>query len=253
MLIDILTLFPEMFSGVFDSSIIKRAREKGILQIRLVQIRDFATDKHKITDDYPFGGGGGMVMTPEPLARAIEFALEGKTKDETTRVIYLSPQGVPYTQSLAKELSRLQHLIVLCGRYEGIDERICELFVDQEISIGDYVLSGGEIPAMVLVDSICRLLPGAIGNEESYRRDSFYEGLLDFPHYTRPRIFRGLSVPEVLLSGNHKEIERWRRQKALERTFLRRPDLLEKANLSKEDLKFLDELKRKYKTKDSSH
>ncbi len=253
MLIDILTLFPEMFTGVFDASIIKRAQEKGILQIRLVQIRDFATDKHKITDDYPFGGGGGMVMTPEPLARAIEFALGSEEKGESTRVVYLSPQGVPYTQSIAKELAELKHLIVLCGRYEGIDERICELFVDQEISIGDYVLSGGEIPAMVLVDSICRLLPGAIGNEESYRHDSFYEDLLDFPQYTRPREFRGLRVPEVLLSGNHKEIERWRRQKALERTFLRRPDLLEKADLSEEDLKFLKKLREKYRRDEPPH
>lgn len=247
MRIDVLTLFPQMFEGVFAVSIIKRAQEKGLVQIRLLDIREFATDKHKIADDYPYGGGGGMVMTPEPLARAIEFALGDEERGEKTRVVYLSPQGVVYTQEIANELSQLEHLILLCGHYEGVDERICQLFVDMEISIGDFVLSGGEIPAMVVVDSIVRLLPGAIGNEDSYRHDSFYTGLLDYPHYTRPREFRGLKVPEVLLSGNHWEIARWRREKALERTFLRRPDLLEKADLTPADLLFLQQLKQHHK------
>ncbi len=244
MQIDILTLFPEMFTGVFDASIVKRAREQNIIDIRLIQIRDFASDKHKITDDYPFGGGGGMVMTPAPLAGAIEFAIGEQPHDEKMRIIYLSPQGVPYTQEMARDLAQINHLILLCGHYEGVDERICDLFVDQEISIGDYVLSGGEIPAMVVVESVVRLLPGAIGNEISYQRDSFYHGLLDFPHYTRPREFRGLQVPEALLSGHHKEIERWRRRQALLRTFLRRPDLLEEADLSEDDRAMLDEIKR---------
>ena len=243
MRIDILTLFPEMFSGVFDVSIVNRAHEQNIVNIRLIQIRDFAPDKHKITDDYPFGGGGGMVMTPGPVAGAIEYALGGKDRDAQTRVVYLSPQGVPYTQEIATDLGTLDHLVLLCGHYEGVDERICDLFVDQEVSIGDYVLSGGEIPAMVVVESVVRLLPGAIGNEISYQRDSFYHGILDFPHYTRPREFRGLHVPETLLSGHHKEIERWRRRQALLRTLIRRPDLLEKATLSEEDRAVLEDLK----------
>lgn len=247
MRIDILTLFPEMFAGVFSTSIIKRAQEKNIVQLRLINIRDFATDKHKVTDDAPYGGGGGMVMIPEPLARAIEFALGNEATGEKTKVVYLTPQGIPYSQKIANELAQLEHLILLCGHYEGIDERICQLFVNLEISLGDFVLSGGEIPAMAVVDSIVRLLPGAIGNEDSYRHDSFYTGLLDYPHYTRPREFRGLKVPEILLSGNHQEIARWRREAALERTFLRRPDLLEKAELTEADRRFLQQLKQKKK------
>ncbi len=252
MRIDILTLFPEMFEGVFEASIIKRAREDNVVDINLIDIRDFATDKHSITDDYPYGGGGGMVMIPAPVADAIEHALEDKSRDAETQVVYLSPQGKRYTQDMARALSHLEHLVLLCGRYEGVDERICDLYVDKEISIGDYVLSGGEIPAMVVVESIVRLLPGAIGNENSFRQDSFYSGILDFPHYTRPREFRGHTVPDVLLSGHHKEVEKWRRRKALERTFLRRPDLLKNADLSKDDKAFIEELKKRYPAKDTS-
>ena len=250
MKIDILTLFPEMFTGAFEASIIKRAVENKIIEIRFINIRDFATDKHQITDDAPFGGGGGMVMTPQPLAGAIEFALEDEVRNEHTQVVYLSPQGVTHNQEIANELAALEHMILLCGRYEGIDERICEVLIDREISIGDYVLSGGEYPAMIIVDSIVRLLPGALGNEDSFRHDSFYKGLLDYPHYTRPREFCGRSVPDVLLSGHHKEIEIWRRHESLRRTFLRRPDLLKKAVLSREDLQFIQKLEKELGKKD---
>jgi tRNA (guanine37-N1)-methyltransferase len=242
MRIDIVTLFAEMFRGAFEESIIKRAQESGIVEVRFFNIRDFASDKHKVVDDYPYGGGCGMVMKPEPVAGALEAALEGVARDRT-KVIYLTPQGVPYNQALARGLAEIEHLVLLCGRYEGIDERIIELYVDMEISIGDYVLSGGEIPAMIVVDSVVRLLPGAIGSEQSYREDSFYEGILDCPHYTRPEVFRGLAVPEVLRSGHHRNILEWRRHKALEKTLRVRPDLLEKAQLSDEDRGILKELK----------
>jgi tRNA (guanine37-N1)-methyltransferase len=246
MRIDILTLFPEMFTGVFETSIIKRAREQDIVDIRVTNIRDFATDKHHITDDAPFGGGGGMVMIPEPITDSIEHVLDTGPPGANRSLIYLSPQGELFSQNMAKELAELDHLILLCGRYEGVDERICDLFVDREVSIGDYVVGGGEIPAMVLIDSLVRLLPGAIGNEDSYVNDSFFTGLLDCPHYTRPREYRGLEVPDVLLSGHHKEIDKWRRQQSLERTLLRRPDLLEKTELSPEDEKYLKELRKKH-------
>jgi tRNA (guanine37-N1)-methyltransferase len=242
MRIDIVTLFPEMFRGAFEESIIKRAQEKGIVEIRFFNIRDFATDKHKVVDDYPYGGGCGMVMKVEPVAAALDAALAEVARDRV-KVVYLSPQGTPYNQALARSLSEVEHLVLLCGRYEGIDERIIELYVDMEISVGDYVLSGGEVPAMLVVDSVVRLLPGAIGSEQSYREDSFYEGILDCPHYTRPEIFRGVAVPEVLLSGHHRNIMRWRRRKALEKTLRVRPDLLEKAELSSEDQEILEEIK----------
>jgi tRNA (guanine37-N1)-methyltransferase len=242
MRIDIVTLFPEMFRGAFEESIIKRAQEKGIVEIRFFNIRDFATDKHKVVDDYPYGGGCGMVMKVEPVAAALDAALAEVARDRV-KVAYLSPQGTPYNQALARSLSEVEHLVLLCGRYEGIDERIIELYVDMEISVGDYVLSGGEVPAMLVVDSVVRLLPGAIGSEQSYREDSFYEGILDCPHYTRPEIFRGVAVPEVLLSGHHRNIMRWRRRKALEKTLRVRPDLLEKAELSSEDQEILEEIK----------
>lgn len=243
MRISIVTLFPEMFAGPFDASIVKRARERNLVDIRLVNTRDFATDKHKVTDDYSYGGGGGMVMKPEPLAAAIEDARQGSARG-TCITVYLSPQGEIFTQEIAMELSHYDNLVLVCGHYEGIDERIRERFIEREISIGDYVLSGGEIPAMVVIDSLVRLLPGALHNETSWKTDSFSMGLLDWPHYTRPEEFQGMRVPDILLSGNHQKIDEWRRRKALERTWRIRPDLLEKAQLSEQDLKWLAELRR---------
>jgi len=244
MRISIVTLFPEMFVGPFDSSIVKRACERNLVEIRLINTRDFAADKHKVTDDYPYGGGGGMVMKPEPLAAAIEAARQGSQGTKCVTV-YLSPQGEPYTQEIAMELTQYDNLVLVCGHYEGIDERIRESLIDREISIGDYVLSGGELPAMVLIDSLVRLLPGALHNETSWKNDSFSTGLLDWPHYTRPEEFRGMRVPDVLLSGNHQKIAEWRCRKALERTWRVRPDLIKKAQLSEQDHKWLAELRRK--------
>ena len=240
MFFDILTLFPEMFTGPFDESIIKRAREKGIIEINLINIRDYTTDKHNTADDTPYGGGAGMVMKVEPIYRAWQD-LQKERGD--VPVIMMSPQGRRLDQEIVKELSQEEGLILLCGHYEGIDERVRELIVTDEISIGDYVLTGGELAAMVLVDAVARMLPGVLGDEDSKIEDSFYNGLLDYPDYTRPREFMGLKVPEVLLSGNHGEIEKWRRREALKRTYLRRPDLLEKKVLSAEEIKLLEEIK----------
>ncbi|HHU93284.1 MAG TPA: tRNA (guanosine(37)-N1)-methyltransferase TrmD [Halanaerobiaceae bacterium] len=240
MFFDILTLFPEMFTGPFDESIIKRAREKGIIEINLINIRDYTTDKHNTADDTPYGGGAGMVMKVEPIYRAWQ---DLHKKRGEVPVIMLSPQGRPLDQELVKDLSQEQGLILLCGHYEGIDERVKDLIVTDEISIGDYVLTGGELAAMVVVDAVARMIPGVLGDQESMIEDSFYNGLLDYPDYTRPREFMGLEVPEVLLSGNHGAIERWRRKEALKRTYLRRPDLLQKKILSKEELNLLEEIK----------
>jgi len=240
MRVDIVTLFPSMFQGPFEESIIKRAREKGILSIYIHNLRQFTHNKHRTVDDVPFGGGGGMVMKPEPLFEAVEKI---KEKVGPVRVILLSPQGVPFDQEKAKELAKVKNLIFVCGRYEGVDERVREHLVDEEISIGDYVLTGGELAAMVVVDVVARMLPGVLGCEKSAKEDSFYEGLLDYPHYTRPMEFRGWKVPEVLLSGNHQEIRRWRRKKMLEVTLKKRPDLLERAKLDQEDKKLLSEIK----------
>ncbi len=239
MKIDILTLFPEMFTGPFDISIIKRAREKGLLHICVTNIRDFAHDKHRIVDDYPFGGGAGMVMKPEPIFEAVEF-IRSRSSLERAKVVLLSPQGRVFNQAIAKELAREQHLIMICGHYEGIDDRVREKLVHEEISIGDFVLTGGELPAMVIVDAVSRLIPGVLGEAESYVNDSFYEGLLEYPQYTRPREFAGIKVPDVLLSGDHEKIRRWRRKKSLQRTIERRPDLLRVEDLSEEDRKLLD-------------
>jgi len=247
LVIDILTLFPEMFEGPLSASIVGRARQAGLVEVRVRDIREHTHDRHRTADDTPYGGGGGMVMKVEPVVEAIEAAkAEGPQPEDEgdRRVIYLTPQGRPYTQAEALRLSKLRHLILVCGHYEGVDERVRQLAVDEEISIGDYVLTGGELPAMVIVDSVVRLLPGAVGNPESVRRESFWDGLLDFPHYTRPETFRGLKVPEILLSGHHLQIERWRRRKALERTLERRPDLLERADLSPEDREMLDRIRR---------
>ena len=230
MKIHVLTIFPEFFREVFDFGIIRRAKLAGIVEITIHDIREFATDKHRKTDDTPFGGGDGMVFKPEPIFNAIE-KITGTTEREKyaprTKVVLLSPQGRQLKQAVAKEFAtEVENLVLICGRYEGVDERVNEALVSEEISIGDYVLSGGEPAVIVLVDAIVRLLPNALGSETSAENDSFSNGLLDYPHYTQPRDFRGMEVPEVLLSGNHAEIEKWRRKKALEKTQKVRKDLL---------------------------
>ncbi len=237
---DILTLFPALFAGAFQESIIKRARESGLVSIDLHNIRDYATGRHKITDDTPYGGGGGMIMKAEPIFAAVEAVL-GEKKG-TVPVILLTPQGRPFSQAVARELSRHPRLVLICGRYEGVDERVHQNLVTDEISIGDYVLSGGEIPAMVIVDAVTRLIPGVLGDPSATFEDSHAEGLLEYPHYTRPPLFRGHAVPDVLLSGHHAEITRWRRQQALRRTWERRPDLLQSARLTEEDRAYLRQL-----------
>ncbi|HDN84603.1 MAG TPA: tRNA (guanosine(37)-N1)-methyltransferase TrmD [Candidatus Aerophobetes bacterium] len=242
MRIDIITLFPSMFKGPFEESIIKRAQQKGIVEIHLHNLRDFTTDRHRTVDDAPFGGGAGMVMKVEPIYRALNHIKKELKKEG--KVILLSPQGRKLTQELVAELKEENSLILICGRYEGVDERVREHLIDKEISIGDYVLSGGELPAMVLVDALVRLLPGAVGNERSVREDSFYRGLLDYPQYTRPAEFMGWKVPEVLRSGDHQKIEEWRRIQMLKRTLQRRADLLEKAKLTPEERKYLEEIKK---------
>lgn len=237
--IDILTLFPDFFSSIFASSILQRAIERNLVLLSTINIRDYAFDKHKIVDDYPYGGGAGMVMKPEPIGRAIAAA---KQADADARVIYMSPQGQVFDQQKAAELASLEHLIILCGHYEGVDERALSLFVDEEISVGDFVLTGGELPAAVIVDAVVRLLPGVLGSAESAAQDSFSDGLLEYPQYTRPPEFAGLQVPEVLLSGHHEKIATWRRQQSLRRTWERRPDLLGKARLTAKERDFLRKL-----------
>lgn len=242
MRMDVLTLFPEMFEGVFTSSILGKAQEKGIVSLSAVNFRQYAGNKHGTVDDTPYGGGGGMVLKPDPIFRAVEDLL-GRTEQETVpRIILMCPQGETFTQRKAEELAREEHLIFICGHYEGYDERIREHLVTDELSIGDYVLTGGEVPAMVIIDSITRLLPGVLGNELSAVTDSFSTGLLEYPHYTRPVEFRGWKVPDILLSGHHANIEDWRRREALRRTWLRRPDLLERMELSPKERQWLEEL-----------
>lgn len=245
MQIDILTLFPEMFTGVLGQSILQKATEKSAVNYNVVNFRDFADNKHSTVDDYPYGGGAGMVLKPQPIFDAVS-ALKENAKSKSTRVILLCPQGERYSQRKAEELACEEHLIFICGHYEGYDERIRGNIVTDEISIGDYVLTGGELGAMVVVDSVVRLLPEVLGNQESHMKDSFSTGLLEHPHYTRPADFRGLMVPEVLLSGNHKLIEEWRNKESLRRTLLRRPDLLEKIALTPQQEKWLNEVKKEY-------
>ena len=221
MKIDVLTLFPAMFAGPLDESIIKRAREAGRLDLAIHNLRDYAHDRHKTVDDRPFGGGPGMLLKPEPIFEAVEsLAREG------TRVILLSPAGRPFSQAIARDLAGLEHLLMVSGHYEGFDERAREQLADDELSIGDYVLTNGALPVMVIIDAVTRLLPGVLGDEDSAREDSFSQGLLEYPQYTRPAEFRGMKVPEVLLSGNHAEIARWRAEQSRLRTKERRPDLL---------------------------
>lgn len=220
MKIDVLTLFPGMFAGPLDESIVKRARQAGVLELGIHNLRDWTHDRHKTVDDRPFGGGPGMLLKPEPVFEAVEQLAGGQTQ-----VVLLCPQGRRFNQAIARELAQLEHLLLVCGSYEGFDERIREALADDELSIGDFVLTNGALPAMVVVDAVTRLLPGALGHDESASDESFSQGMLEYPHYTRPAEFRGMKVPDVLLSGNHAEIERWRKEQARLRTAARRPDL----------------------------
>jgi tRNA (guanine37-N1)-methyltransferase len=238
MIFTVLTIFPNLFGSPLDESLIKKARDKGLLRFNIINIRDFTTDIHKTCDDAPFGGGAGMVMKPEPIHNAMEHV---DREYGRPRYVLLTPHGRMFDQKTAARLSRLPHLALVCGRYEGVDERALTL-VDEEISIGDYVLSGGEAAALVVIDAVSRLVPGVLGNEESQVDESFMEGLLEYPQYTRPREFLGMEVPEVLLSGNHEEIRKWRRKQSLKRTILRRPDLMERFEPKKEDAKFIREV-----------
>jgi tRNA (guanine37-N1)-methyltransferase len=233
---DIFTLFPEAFTPYLETSILQRARQRGLLQVALHNIRDWTSDKHHVTDDEPYGGGGGMVMKPEPIFTAVEGVLGAPP---VCPVILLTPQGRPFSQRIAFELAEQPRLALLCGRYEGVDERVRQHLVSDEISIGDYVLTGGELPALVLIDAVTRLIPGVLGDPDGALDDSHASGLLEYPHYTRPPEYRGWRVPEVLVSGDHARLARWRRQQALLRTHQRRPDLLQKADLSASDLEFL--------------
>jgi tRNA (guanine37-N1)-methyltransferase len=240
MKIDVVTIFPDAF-GALDLSVIGRARERGLLEVRIWDLRDFTTDRHRQVDDAPYGGGAGMVMKVEPFFAAVE-AIRAQRGGPTSRLILTSPQGRPLTQDLARELAGEEHLILLCGHYEGVDERVREGLAADEISIGDYVLTGGELAAMVIIEAAARFVPGVVGDAASVEADSFVEGLLDYPHYTRPPEFRGMRVPEVLLSGHHEAIRRWRRVQRLRRTLDRRPDLLKAEALGEEDQRLLEDL-----------
>lgn len=233
---DIVTLFPEIFSGPLDESILGRAQEKGLVQVRVHDLRNWTRDRHRVVDDVPYGGGAGMVLKPEPVFEAVDSLREAES-----RVLLLSPQGERFDHEMACCLAEVRHLIFLCGRYEGFDERVRTL-ADHEISIGDYVLSGGELPSLVVIDAVVRLVPGVVGDQDSVRHDSFATGLLDHPHYTRPPEYQGLHAPEVLQSGDHEQIRRWRRKEALRRTLLRRSDLLKRASLTAEDQLLLSEI-----------
>ncbi|MBQ3119100.1 MAG: tRNA (guanosine(37)-N1)-methyltransferase TrmD [Clostridia bacterium] len=235
---DILTLFPDMMRTILDESIIGRAQKSEILEINCINIRDFANNKHNSVDDYPYGGGFGMLMQAPPIYRAYESVAQG----EKPYTVYMSPQGKVLTQDKVIELSKKDRIVILCGHYEGVDERVLEEIVDEEISIGDYVLTGGELPAAVLVDSVARMVEGVLPQSESFTEESIYSGLLEHPQYTRPPVFMGREVPEVLLSGHHANIEKWKRKEALKRTYIKRPDLLGKADLTDKDRKILDEI-----------
>jgi len=239
-IIDILTLFPEMFSGPFDTSIIKRARDRGLLEISITNIREFSGNKHNTVDDTPYGGGAGMVMQAPPILRALDFLRQ--KRGSLSRVALMCPTGMTFNQTWARDLAQEEHLVIICGHYEGIDERVREMAVTDELSIGDYVLTGGELPAMVVVDAVARMIPGVLGERASAEEDSFYHGLLEYPHYTRPYAYEGLVVPEILLSGHHENIRRWRRRQALLKTLERRPDLLRPEILTPEDREVLKEI-----------
>lgn len=238
---DVLTLFPDMFRAVLGDSIINRAVEKGLITLNFIDIRDYTKNKHRKVDDYPYSGGGGMLMTPQPVYDAYMSIQEGL--DYKPYTIYMSPQGKVFNQKAAVDLSKLNHIVILCGHYEGIDQRVLDMIVDAEISIGDFVLTGGEIPAMAVIDAVSRMIPGVLANENSYSDESHFSGLLEYPQYTRPEEFMGVKIPEVLISGHHANINRWKRQEALRNTLLKRPDMLKNAELTKEDIEFLEKLK----------
>jgi tRNA (guanine37-N1)-methyltransferase len=245
---EVFTLLPEVFPPYLESSILQRARQRGLLDVRVHNIRDYTHDRHHTTDDTPYGGGGGMVMKPGPVFEAVESILGPisiQTQPVATPVILLTPQGRVFTQRVAEEYARYERIALLCGRYEGVDERIREHLVTDEISIGDYVLTGGELPALILIDAIARLIPDVLGDPTGAEDDSHSMGLLEYPHYTRPPEFRDWKVPDILLSGDHAKIDRWRREQALSRTFNKRPDMLEKADLSEADKKFIESIKSK--------
>ncbi len=239
---DVVTIFPDIFRAYFSEGVLGRALHREIIEVRVHDLRDYTTDKHRTVDDCPYGGGAGMVMKPEPFFDAVEAACLERTG---RRVVMLSPAGYKFNQYKAEELSgETRRIVFLCGRYEAIDERVRIALVDDEISIGDYILTGGELAALVIIDAIARLIPGVLGDERSAEEDSFSSGILDYPHYTRPPVFRDMPVPEVLLSGNHREIWRWRRKEALRRTVERRPELLNRIRLSDEDFRLMSELRR---------
>lgn len=238
---DVLTLFPSMFEAVLGDSIIGRARENGLIEMNFIDIRDFSDNKHRKVDDYPYSGGGGMLMNPQPVYDAYMSVAGGL--DYKPLTIYMSPQGRVFNQSAAIELSKEEHIILLCGHYEGIDQRVIDEIVDMELSIGDFVLTGGEIPAMTVIDTVSRLIPGVLAAETSYENESHFDGLLEYPQYTRPAEWHGVSIPEVLISGHHANIEKWKREQSLLNTLKKRPDMIEKARLSNEDLKILEQYK----------
>jgi tRNA (guanine37-N1)-methyltransferase len=241
MKIDILTLFPEMFTSIFTASITGRALKKGLIEINTYNIRDFAKNKHKQVDDYPYGGGHGMILTPQPLFDCL-YHIISNSGEQRPKVTLMSPQGKMLNQEIAKQFAMESHIVLMCGHYEGIDQRVIDRFVDYEISIGDYILTGGEIPAMVFIDCVVRLIPGVLGNPESTDEESFSRGLLEYPQYTRPQIYEGHAVPEILLSGNHQEIRRWRLKESLRNTLKKRPDLLNRAELSSHEKELLQSI-----------
>ena len=240
---DVLTIFPDMFEAVLGESITGRARKNGLLEMNFINIRDFSKNKHKKTDDYPYSGGGGMIMMPQPIYDAYKSIAD--KCEEKPYTVFLSPQGTVFDQKKAIELSKREHIVFLCGHYEGVDQRVLDMIVDEEISIGDFVLTGGEIPAMAVIDSVSRMIPGVLAEESSYTDESHYSGLLEYPQYTHPQEFMGAKVPEVLISGHHKNILKWKREQSLLVTKKKRPDMLEKAELSKEDLSFLEQFNEK--------
>ena len=239
---DVLTLFPSMFDAVLGDSIIGRAREKGLVEMKFTDIRDFTANKHRKVDDYPYSGGGGMLMQAQPVYDAYMSVAEGLSYKPLT--IYMSPQGKVFNQKIAGELSKQEHIVLLCGHYEGVDQRVLDEIVDMELSVGDFVLTGGELPAMAVIDAVSRLIPGVLAGEGSYENESHYNGLLEYPQYTRPPVWNGREIPEILISGHHANIEKWKREQSLINTLKKRPDMLEKAELTAEDKKFLSKIKK---------